>query len=77
MNSRSSAPISVVPSRTAIIVAVLAVLAMASYPLRDTLYPGISGTVAQSALLSAAAVFFSEILLLMLMAGACTLAVLC
>lgn len=77
MNSRSSAPISVVPSRTAIIVAVLAVLAMASYPLRDALYLGISGTVAQSALLSAAAVFFSEILLLMLMAGACTLAVLC
>ncbi|TDU25339.1 phosphatase PAP2 family protein [Arthrobacter sp. JUb115] len=77
MNSPSPARIAIAPSRPAIIIAVLALLALAAYPWRDALYLGISGTVAQSAPLSAAAVFFSETLLLLLMAGACTLTVLC
>ncbi|MFJ2144331.1 phosphatase PAP2 family protein [Glutamicibacter sp. NPDC087831] len=77
MTSPSPARIAITPSRPAIFIAVLALMAMAAYPVRDALYLGISGTVAQSAQLSAAAVFFSETLLMLLMAGACTLAVLC
>ncbi|NQD41598.1 phosphatase PAP2 family protein [Glutamicibacter halophytocola] len=75
MNSSSPRRYAIRPSRPAIFIAALALIAVVSYPLRDVLYLGLSGSVRDSAVLSAAAVFCSETLLKFLMLGAILLTV--